>query len=148
MERRSLLDYFEDFARLGNDGAYVCPRGYRRERWSYRRVADAANQFARELQARRIAKGDAILLWSQNCAEWVAAFWGCALCGVIAVPIDDGASPDFARRISAQVRTRLVLCPGERSSVFDGIPTIDPVTLTGAIALHPADPFRPPEIQP
>src|SRR5258708_31651718 len=148
MERRAFLDCCGDFSRLGEECAYVYPRGYRRERWSYRRVAETSYRFARELQARKIGKGDAVLLWSPNCAEWVAAFWGCALCGVVAVPLDDGASPDFARRISAQVRTRLVLCPGERSSLFDGIPTIDPVTLTGAIAPHSADPFRPPEIQP
>ena len=93
---------------------------YRHERWSYQRVAGVAYQFARELEARKIAKGDAVLLWSPNCAEWVAAFLGCALCGVIAVPVDDAASPDFARRISAQVRTRLVLCPRERATFLTG----------------------------
>src|SRR5882672_9222581 len=147
MERRSLLDYFEDFSRLGEECAYVYPRGYRRERWSYRRVAETAYQFARELQARKIAKGDAVLLWSPNCAEWVAAFWGCALCGVIAVPIDDGASPDFARRISTQVNMKLVLCARERASLLGGIAAIDPAELTSAIAGRAADPFRPVEIQ-
>lgn len=148
MERRSLVDYFEDFSRLGEECACVYPRGYRRERWSYGRVAVAAYQFARELQVRKAAKGDAVLLWSPNCAEWVAAFWGCALCGVVAVPVDDGASPDFARRISSQVRTKLVLCPRERASLFGEIPTIDPADLTAVIASHSADPFRPAEIQP
>ena len=97
-----MLDLLDDFERWGKDDdcAYVFPRGYRRERWSYQRVAGVAYQFARELEARKIAKGDAVLLWSPNCAEWVAAFLGCALCGVIAVPIDDAASPEFARRIS------------------------------------------------
>jgi long-chain acyl-CoA synthetase len=148
MERRSLLDYFDDFASHGTVCAYVYPRGYRHERWSYRQIADTARRFARELLARDIAKGDAVLLWSENCAEWVAAFWGCALCGVIAVPIDDGASPDFARRISAQVKTKLVMCPRERATVFEAIPSIDPVDLVPVIARHPADPFRPVEIQP
>ena len=117
--RASLLDSLDDFERWGDDYAYVFPRGYRRERWSYQRVAAVAYQFAHELEARRIVKGDAVLLWSPNCAEWVAAFLGCALCGVIAVPVDDGASPDFARRISTQVRTKLVLCPRERAAIFD-----------------------------
>ncbi|MFY9560403.1 MAG: AMP-binding protein [Terriglobales bacterium] len=148
MERRSLLDYFDDFARWGSQCAFVYPRGYRWERWSYRRVADTARRFAQELLARKIGKGDAVLLWSANCAEWVAAFWGCALCGVIAVPIDDGASPDFARRISSQVRTKLVFCPRERASVFEPIPSIDPADLATAISRHPADPPRPAEIQP
>jgi long-chain acyl-CoA synthetase len=147
-----VLDSLDDFERWGGDCAYVFPRGYRRERWSYQRVARVAYQFARELEARNIAKGDAVLLWSPNCAEWVAAFLGCALCGVIAVPVDDAASPDFARRISMQVHTRLVLCPRERASIFDGlaekIATIDPADLAAAVAERLAERFRPVQIQP
>ncbi|MGD0414836.1 MAG: AMP-binding protein [Terriglobales bacterium] len=155
------MDSLDDFERWGGDCAYVFPRGYRSERWSYQRVAEVAYQFAHELQARNIGKGDAVLLWSPNCAEWVAAFLGCALCGVIAVPIDDGASPDFARRISTQVRTRLVLCPRERGPIFDGlvaekvvtkvasgVVTIDPADLAAVVAEHPAERFRPAQIQP
>src|ERR1700676_4148205 len=152
MMRKTLLDTLDDFERWGDDCAYVFPRGYRRERWSYKRVGGVAYQFARELEARGIVKGDAVLLWSPNCAEWVAAFLGCALCGVIAVPIDDSANPDFARRISAQVRTKLVLCPRERASIFDGpaekIVTIDPVDLEAAVAERRAERFRPAQIQP
>ncbi len=158
--RASLLDSLDDFERWGKDGddacAYVFPRGYRRERWSYQRVAGVAYQFARELEARHIAKGDAVLLWSPNCAEWVAVFLGCALCGAIAVPVDDAASPDFARRISAQVRTKLVLCPRERAAIFENIEgivaekivTIDPADLEAAVAEHPTGRFRPAEIEP
>jgi long-chain acyl-CoA synthetase len=147
-----VLDSLDDFERWGDshkdDCAYVFPRGYRRERWSYQRVAGVAYQFARELEARNIGKGDAVLLWSPNCAEWVAAFLGCALCGVIAVPVDDGASPDFARRISAQVRTKLVLCPRERALIFEGIASIDPAGLAATVAARPAERFRPVQIQP
>ena len=147
--RASVLDTLDDFERWRKDDdcAYVFPRGYRHERWSYRRVAAVAYQFARELEARQIGRGDAVLLWSANCAEWVAAFLGCALCGVIAVPVDDAASPDFARRISAQVRTRLVLCARERAAIFETIEAIDPVDLAAAIAAHPAQRFRPVSIQ-
>ena len=154
--RASLLDSLGDFERCASDCAYVFPRGYRHERWSYQRVAGSAYQFARELEARNIAKGDAVLLWSPNCAEWVAAFLGCALCGVIAVPVDDAASPDFARRISAQVRTKLVLCPRERAAFFEKaedipagkIVTIDPADLAVAVAEHSSQRFRPAPIQP
>jgi long-chain acyl-CoA synthetase len=151
-----VLDSLDDFERWGGDCAYVFPRGYRHERWSYQRVAGVAYQFARELEARRIARGDAVLLWSPNCAEWVSAFLGCALCGVIAVPVDDAASPDFARRISGQVRTRLVLCPRERATFFEEaesvvagrIVTIDPANLAVAVAEHSSQRFRPIPIQP
>src|SRR5882757_9112638 len=147
MERNSLLDYFDDFAGREKECAYVYPRGYRRERWSYRQVADAARRFARELQAREIRKGDAVLLWSANSAEWVAAFWGCALCGVVVVPLDDGANPEFAQRVSAQVRTKLIICGRERVAIFEGIPTIDPAELVAVVARHPANAFRPVELQ-
>jgi long-chain acyl-CoA synthetase len=148
-----VLDTLDDFERWGKDDhcAYVFPRGCRHERWSYQRVAAVAYQFARELEARSIAKGDAVLLWSPNCAEWVAAFLGGALCGVIAVPIDDAASPEFARRVSGQVRTRLVLCPRERAPLFEkveGIAVIDPADLEAAVAERRAERFRPVQIQP
>jgi long-chain acyl-CoA synthetase len=146
-----VLDSLDEFERWGGDCAYVFPRGYRRERWSYQRVVGLAYQFARELEARNIAKGDAVLLWSPNCAEWVAAFLGCALCGVIAVPIDDAASPDFALRIGAQVRTRLVLSPRERAPIFEnvaGVVVIDPTDLAAAVAERLAERFRPAQIQP
>jgi long-chain acyl-CoA synthetase len=146
--RASLLNSLDDFERWGDGYAYVFPRGYRRERWSYRRVARLAYQFARELEARRISKGDAVLFWGPNCAEWVAAFLGCALCGAIAVPVDDAASPDFAQRISAQVRTKLVLCPRERATLFETIATIDPVDLPATVAGRSEERFRPVEIEP
>ena len=146
--RASLLDYLDDFERWGAEPAYVYPRGYRHERWAYGQVAGTAHQFARELAARNIAKGDAILLWSPNCAEWVAAFLGCALSGILAVPVDDASSPDFARRISQQVSTKLVLCPRGRAKHFEGFATLDPVDLVAAVAQHSADRFRPLAIEP
>ncbi|HUM04312.1 MAG TPA: AMP-binding protein [Terriglobales bacterium] len=148
MERQTLQTYLDDFLRLGEECACVYPRGYRWQRWSYRRLAETAFRFARELQARHIVKGDAVILWSVNCAEWVAAFWGCALCGVTAVPLDDGSSPDFARRIREQVKAKLVLCPQERAAIFGSIASIDPVNLESAISTHAADSFRAAEIKP
>ncbi len=43
------------------------------------------------------------MLWGENSAEWVATFFGCALAGVIVVPMDDKATPDFAQRVFQQV---------------------------------------------
>ncbi len=146
--RASLLDYLDDFERWGAAPAYVYPRGYRHQRWSYAQVAGTAHQFARELAARNIVKGDAVLLWSPNCAEWVAAFLGCALSGVLAVPVDDASSPDFARRIRHQVRTKLALCPRERAAHFEGLATIDPVDLSVTVAQYSPDRFRPCAIEP
>src|SRR5208337_2659657 len=115
MERRSLIDYLENFMRRGPETAYVQRDGYRTVRWTYRQVAEAAFQLARELEARSISKGDRVLLWGPNSAEWVAAFFGCALRGAIVVPMDNVALPDFARRVHEQVEAKLAVCSREHA---------------------------------
>ena len=57
-------------------------------RYSYAEVAAAAAGFAARLQEAGLRKGDTVLFWSENRPEWIAAFWGCVLAGVVAVPID------------------------------------------------------------
>src|SRR6266403_1246115 len=109
MSRRSLIEYLAGYGRHGRSMAYSERCGYRMERWSYRDVGGVAAQFARELEARRIGPGDRVLLWGRNSAEWVAAFFGCILRGVVAVPMDQGATPGFAARIAQQVDARLLV---------------------------------------
>ena len=100
----SLADFFSaNFHRHRGERAYGQRRGYRMEWWSYEKVLETGFRFAYELDARGIGKGDRVVLWGGNCAEWVAAFFGCALNGVIVVPIDNGAAADFANAVSRQV---------------------------------------------
>ena len=107
----SLAEFFLTTFRAHRDErAYGQRRGYRTEWFTYGQVLGMAFQFCRELEARGIGKGERVMLWGENCAEWVAAFFGCALCGVIAVPMDDGASADFAARVARQVEARLCVC--------------------------------------
>jgi long-chain acyl-CoA synthetase len=108
--RGNIADYLRDFERLGSQSAVAEHVGYRMVRWSYREVAQTAYQVARELNVRRIRKGDRVVLWGPNSAAWVSAFFACAHRGVIAVPIDDGASADFALRVFQQVNAQLLLC--------------------------------------
>src|SRR5258705_6018523 len=108
--RASVADYLLDFSRLGGEDAYAERIGYRIVRRTYRDVAQTAFQFARELVARQIRKGDRVVLWGPNSGEWVAAFFGCAHLGVTAVPIDDAAASDFALRVFQQVNAKLMVC--------------------------------------
>src|ERR1051326_3851165 len=110
MERSSIASFLDDFLGRGKEIAYVERDGYRTVRWSYRQIAETAFRFARELEARQIKKGDYVLLWGPNSAAWVSAFFGCASVGVIVVPMDDAAAPDFALRVFHQVRAKLVVC--------------------------------------
>ncbi|MGA8272041.1 MAG: AMP-binding protein [Candidatus Sulfotelmatobacter sp.] len=107
----SLAQFFlENFRTHESDRAYGQRRGYRMEWFTYGQVVEMASRFCRELEARGIGKGDRVMLWGENCAEWVAAFFGCALSGVIVVPMDGGASADFAARVARQVGAKLWVC--------------------------------------
>ena len=65
--------------------------------------------FAHDLRARGVAIGERVMLWGENSAQWVAAFFGCALSGVVVVPMDDGASADFALRVCQRVEAKLLV---------------------------------------
>ena len=110
MRRQNIADYLRDFERLGKETAFVEHSGYRTLRSTYRDVAQTAYRFARELNTRAIRKGDRVMLWGPNSAAWVGAFLACAHRGVIAVPMDDAASADFALRVFQQVNAKLLVC--------------------------------------
>ena len=106
----SLAQFFLDnFEAHRNDVAYRQRRGYRTESFTYGQVLAMARSFAADLNRRGIVKGGRVMLWGENSASWVAAFFGCALSGVIVVPMDDTASPDFAERVFRQVQASLLV---------------------------------------
>jgi long-chain acyl-CoA synthetase len=105
----SLTQFFlENFRAHRQECAFRQRRGYRMGSFSYGRVLDLACTFALKLEADGITKGDRVMLWGENCAEWVAVFFACALSGVIVVPMDDGSSTDFATRVFQQTEAKLL----------------------------------------
>ena len=136
MERSSIASFLDDFLGRGKEIAYVERDGYRTVRWSYRQIAETAFRFARELEARQIKKGDYVLLWGPNSAAWVSTFFGCASVGVIVVPMDDAASPDFALRVFHQVRAKLLVCAKKHQT--SAVPTLSFDELPQTLARHPA----------
>src|ERR1051326_3121340 len=123
--------------------AYVYKRGLRTLRWTYQQVAELAFRFARELEARGIGKGDRVMLWGENSAEWVGAFLVCMLRGAVAVPMDRIASADFAQRVAADVDARLVLCSGALAAYTAGRAYLEFEGLAEAVAGHSAEPYSP-----
>ncbi len=121
MPRENLLSLFREFERYRSDIAVVQKRGYRREAWTYGRLARTAAAFARLLQERNVKTGDRVLLWAPNSAEWMAAFWGCVLRGAVAVPMDDGASADFVSRVARDAGIKLVFANRDKCAVGAGI---------------------------
>ncbi len=148
MPGSSLRDYVESFLRRGNETAYLQPYGYRTVRRTYAQVAETAFRFARELESRGVSKGDRILLWGPNSAEWVATFFGCALRGVIVVPMDDAATADFAMRVSGQVSAKLGVCSREHAQATGTIPTLLLEELREILAHHTSSAYPSAAIEP
>jgi len=147
----SIAEFFlKHFGAHRHECAYRQRQGYRTKSFTYGEILEAAAAFASELDERSIPKGDRVMLWGENCAEWVAACFGCALRGVVVVPMDAGASPDFASRVFRQVEARLLVVSGERShpalrdvSVptlsLEHLPRRQATTSISAVALCPED---------
>ncbi len=107
----SLAQFFlTHFQAHREERAYGQRRGYRMQWFTYGQLLEMASAFARDLGTQGIGKGERVMLWGENSAAWVAAFVGCAMRGVVVVPMDDGASSDFAARVARQVGARLWVC--------------------------------------
>jgi long-chain acyl-CoA synthetase len=106
MSRANLLSLLENFGRYCNDIAFVQQRGYRRETWTYDRLARTAAARAVLLKEKGIRRNDRVLLWGANSAEWAATFWGCLMRGAVAVALDDSSTPEFASRVQSCASSR------------------------------------------
>ncbi len=125
MPRSNLLSLFDDFHRYSRDIAVVQRRGYRRESSTYAKLAKIAFRLEHDLRQHGVRTGDRVLLWSPNSAEWMAAFWGCLLRGAVAVPIDDGATFDFAARVARETSAKLIIASEGKPSLYAAIPTLN-----------------------
>ena len=136
MPHLSLIEYLANSERHVSECAFINRRDYRNVRWTYAQVLKLAGQFACELDQRAIRKGDRVLLWGENCAEWVAVFWGCVRRGVVVVPMDDVASPDFAGRVAQQVEAKLLVVSKKHSLPDSNFPTIGIEELEAQVSSH------------
>ncbi len=84
-------------------------RGVRRRVTTYGEIARLAGRFAAFLAKQGIGPGDRVVIWAENSAEWIAAFYGIMLRGALAVPLDAYGSADFAARVAADVRPKLAV---------------------------------------
>jgi long-chain acyl-CoA synthetase len=106
--RDTLLDFFHDLSQARGD-FLAHDDGFRSRSYTYDEVSRAARGFAAKLHALGLRKGDAVVFWSENRPEWIVAFWGCVLTGIVVVPIDYRASPSFLARVSQIVKAKLLL---------------------------------------
>ncbi|MEO8049430.1 MAG: AMP-binding protein [Acidobacteriota bacterium] len=117
--RPHLASLLRDLDCRGDEPAVVAKHGLRTVRTSYRQLAQLAGRFSRELASRGTQKGDRVVIWGANGSEWIAAFFGCILRGVIPVPLDSAGSPEFVRRVIQEVSPKLVTGSREQIHALD-----------------------------
>src|SRR5579885_1602738 len=145
MPAESLLNFVRNYAARGAEIAVRQRRGYRMETWTYARVGQEANRVAREIEARGIRKADAVLLWGDNSAEWIAVFLGCLQVGAVIVPIDHASTTEFACRVARDVGAKLVFRSRGKEVCFV-FPSIDLAELSATIARRDPSPYAPPSL--
>src|SRR5579864_1736329 len=138
----SLAEIVQLYEKFGHQPAFVYHRGYRTPRWTYRQAAELAFRFARELERRNIGKGDRVMLWGHNSPEWVAAFMGCLLRGVVVVPMDRIAAPDFMQRVAQDVQAKLIVGSQALLKAAEQWPHLDLETLAETLSSFPATPYQ------
>lgn len=137
--RQHLASLVDEFRRHARETAVVLHRGNRRYRTTYGELAQLAGRFATGLGERGIAAGDRVVLWGENSAEWIAAFFGCLLRGVIAVPLDAIGTREFAGRVIADVSPKLIT--GDRAllqSLKAAVPQLPFAELGGQLPTQPS----------
>src|SRR4051812_45311008 len=119
--RDTLIDFFADLSQARGE-FLVHDDGLRSRGYSYAEVARAARGFAARLDRLGLRKSDKVIFFSENRPEWIVAFWGCLLRGVVVVPIDYRSSPEFLTRVARIVSARLVLT-GQDVAPMPDLPT-------------------------
>jgi long-chain acyl-CoA synthetase len=107
--RSNLATFLDDYRRYGDAPAIVVHRGNRRLISTWNEIADLADRFAAELMHRDIPIGERVVILGPNGLEWIGAFFGCLQRGVIAVPLDPAGAIDFANRVIADTKPRLIV---------------------------------------
>jgi len=107
--RDHLATLIDDIRGFGREIAVVRYQGNRRRVTTYGELARLAGRFAALLAERGIAQGDRVLIWAENSAEWIAAFHGCMLRGVLAVPLVAFGTAEFVTRVAKDVSPKLAV---------------------------------------
>lgn len=88
-------------------GGFVLRTPFRRHARSTGDTRDMALRVAAWLRREGFAPGDRAILWGDSGPDNVAAFLGCILQGVVVVPLEDAAGPDFAARVQREAQATI-----------------------------------------
>jgi len=98
--------------RLPDKVAMMAPEkgGFREIRYS--ELVEIARQYAGAIRSHGLAKGDRLVIFSENCVEWAFVDWACQTLGVIVVPIYPTLPADQAAYIIRDCAAKAVVTGG------------------------------------
>ncbi len=106
-QHRDLLELLEAAASTHRNRVALRMAGERKDRFTYGELREWAGRVALFLRSAGVEKGDRVLLASENRPEWAIAWFGIALSGGVAVPVDpelgEGELENLARSAGARV---------------------------------------------
>src|SRR5438045_3983841 len=76
---------------------------------TYSALQERVDAFAGYLQQQSVTKGDRLLLWSASRADWLVAYFGALLTGMVVVPLDVNTREDFLRRLAETTEARFLV---------------------------------------
>src|SRR5437764_8630628 len=76
---------------------------------TYRELQERAQGFSGYLQKQQLEKGNCILIWSASRSNWLVAYLGALLAGVIVVPLDISSKEDFLNRVAEITDAKLLI---------------------------------------
>ena len=84
----TLQALWRSFEARGSLPALIAFSGHQAETWSFAELHDISGRAGMALVRRGIGRDDGVALVAPNSLRWIAAFWGIAAAGAVAVPLD------------------------------------------------------------
>jgi long-chain acyl-CoA synthetase len=112
-QHRDLLELFHATCETHRTRVALRMSGERKDRFTYAELRAFAEHVAGFLAGRGIARGDRVLLASENRPEWAIAFFGILLAGGVAVPVDAQLSPAELANLARSAGARAALLSEE-----------------------------------
>ena len=83
-------------------------------RWSYGTFYNECRRIARGLLAAGLAKGDRVILWSENRPQWMSVWMGTVIAGIVIVPVDFLATEQECLNIIKITRAKAFFYSGRK----------------------------------
>jgi len=118
---RDLVELLDSAAERFGRRVALRMTGERKDRFTYAELRAFADRAAAALAAAGVAKGDRVLLASENRPEWAAAYFGILRAGAVAVPVDAQLSEAELRNLWRSAGARIAILS---DAVADRVPSL------------------------